>query len=121
MPIPYAYGMENRTIRVWCVPYVYGTYHTRTVPGEVLVLLPTSSNKLLAQWQGPNHVSCRVGEVDYEVYMPDKRKRKAVFHINMLKKWHSPEATCFWMAEDEGSDEEEFVPTGSVRVVRLQP
>ena len=81
-------------------------------PGEeVLVLLPTSSNKLLAQWQGPYHVLRRVGEVNYEVYMLDKRKRKVAFHINTLEKWNPPEATCFWMAEDEGSDEEEFVPT----------
>ena len=32
---------------------------------------------------------CRVVAVNYEVYMPDKRKRKAVYHINMLKKWHT--------------------------------
>jgi len=38
---------------------------------EVLVLLPTSSNKLLAQWQGPYRVLHRVGKVNYEVYMPD--------------------------------------------------
>ena len=28
MSIPYAYGTENRTVRVWYVPYAYGTYHT---------------------------------------------------------------------------------------------
>ena len=43
---------------------------------EVLVLLPTSSNKLLSQWQGPYRILCRVGKVDYEVLMPDKRKRR---------------------------------------------
>ena len=36
---------------------------------------------------------CRLGKVNYEVYMPDKRKRRTVFHVNMLKKWHPPEAT----------------------------
>ena len=41
---------------------------------EVLVLLPASSNKLLAQWQGPYCVLRRVGEVNYEVRMTDKRK-----------------------------------------------
>ena len=25
MSIPYAYGTENRTVRVWYVPYAYGT------------------------------------------------------------------------------------------------
>jgi len=37
------------------------------------VLLPTSSNKLLAQWQGPYRILRRVGKVDYEVLIPDKR------------------------------------------------
>ena len=54
---------------------------------EVLVLLPSSSNKLLAQWQGPYCILRSVGKVNYEVLMPDKRKRKKVFHVDMLKKW----------------------------------
>ena len=78
---------------------------------EVLVLLPTSSNKLLAQWQGPYRVLCIVGEVNYEVYMPDKWKRRAVFHINMLKKWYPPEAACYWIAEDDESDGEDVIPS----------
>ena len=41
---------------------------------QVLVLLPTSSNKLLAQWQGPYPVLRRVGGVNYQVDMYDKRK-----------------------------------------------
>ena len=82
------------------------------IPGEeVLVLLPTSTNKLLAQWQGPYRVLSRVSDVNYEVHMPDKRKRKAIYHINMLKKWHSPEDICFWMAEDENPIEEEDIPS----------
>ena len=28
---PYAYGTEKHTIRVWYVPYAYGTYRTRMV------------------------------------------------------------------------------------------
>ena len=31
MVIPYAYGIQNCTIRVWYIPYAYGMYHTRTV------------------------------------------------------------------------------------------
>ena len=55
-------------------------------PGEeVLLLLPTSSNKLLAQWQGPYWVTRKVGKVDYEIDMPNKRNRKKVFHMNILK------------------------------------
>ena len=77
---------------------------------EVLVLLPTSSNKLLAQWQGPYRILRRVGKVNYEVLMPNKRKRKNVFHVNMLKKWYPPVATSFGSVEQMDM-EEEFMPT----------
>ena len=36
---------------------------------EVLVLLPTTTNKLLAQWQGPYRVLCWIGKVDYVTCM----------------------------------------------------
>jgi len=44
--------------------------------------------------------------------MPDKRKRKKVFHINMLKKWFLPVASCIGATEDTEADEEEFVLAG---------
>ena len=44
--------------------------------------------------------------------MPDKRKRKKVFHINMLKKWFPPVVLCLGATEDIEADEEDFVPTG---------
>ena len=49
------------------------------------MLLPTTSNKLLAHWQGPYCVIRKVGKVNYEIVMPNKRKRRKVFHVNMLK------------------------------------
>ena len=55
-------------------------------PGDpVLVLLPTASSKLLAQWQGPYQVVRRMGKVNYLIDMHDRRKRKRVFHVNMLR------------------------------------
>ena len=70
-------------------------------PGEkVLVLLPTSTNKLLAQWQGPYTIQKRIGDVNYEVDMSDTRKRRRVFHVNMLKQWHdSPAQACFMVSD----------------------
>ena len=58
-------------------------------PGDlVLVLLPTSTNKLLAQWQGPYQIVTRMGKLNYMLDMHDRRKRQRVFHVNMLKGYH---------------------------------
>lgn len=57
-------------------------------PGQkVLLLLPTSSNKLLAKWQGPYTVVRKMGPVTYEIHHPDKGKAKQTYHINLLKEW----------------------------------
>jgi len=54
------------------------------VGSKVLVLLPTSTNKLLAQWKGPYVVTDKVSSVDYKVKLKGKEK---VYHVNMLKTW----------------------------------
>ena len=56
-------------------------------PGDmVLLLLPTSTSKLLAQWQGPYRVLKKVGSIDYQIEMPHRRKKRQIFHVNLLKK-----------------------------------
>ena len=55
------------------------------VGDPVLVLLPTTTDKLLAQWQGPYLVVKREGKVTYQIDMHNRRKRRRVFHVNMLK------------------------------------
>ena len=61
-------------------------------PGQqVLLLLPMTENKLLARWQGPYRITCKLGPVTYELEMPGKRKTRQVFHINLLKEWHERE------------------------------
>ena len=78
-------------------------------PGEeVLVLMPTTTNKLYAQWQGPYRILCRTGAVNYIIDMHDKQKRKRNFHINMLRKWHAPlSTTCFWTEEVQDEQDED--------------
>ena len=79
-------------------------------PGDqVLVLLPTSSHKLLAEWQGPYAVTKRVGKVDYEVRMTDRRKPNRVFHVNMLREWHSPSGTSCWAEEIPNGDDSDEI------------
>ncbi len=60
-------------------------------PGQkVLLLLPTSTNKLLMKWQGPYTVVCKMGPVTYEIHHPDKGKATQTYHINLLKEWKEP-------------------------------
>uniref|UniRef100_A0A6A7G2U0 Reverse transcriptase n=1 Tax=Hirondellea gigas TaxID=1518452 RepID=A0A6A7G2U0_9CRUS len=52
-------------------------------PGDkVLMLLPTSTNKLLAEWKGPFEIVRKLNKVDYIIRVGDKEKS---YHINMLK------------------------------------
>ncbi|XP_063586494.1 uncharacterized protein LOC134763893 [Penaeus indicus] len=52
---------------------------------EVLVLLPTSHNKLTMQWKGPYSVVRKHDNgVDYEVKINTKKR---LYHLNMLKKY----------------------------------
>ena len=57
-------------------------------PGDrVLLLLPSSTRKLEAAWQGPYTVIEKVGPVDYKLSMPKRRGKTNVFHVNMLRAW----------------------------------
>ena len=78
-------------------------------PGDpVLVLLPTATSKLLAQWQGPYQVVKRMGKVTYMVDMHDHRKRRRVFHVNMLKTFQIHRLTeSSYLATDGGGDDKD--------------
>ena len=54
-----------------------------SVGQEVLVLLPSASNKLLSSWLGPFPIT-KVFHPDYRVLVKGKEK---VFHANMLKRY----------------------------------
>ena len=56
------------------------------VHDKVLLLLPTSTNNLLAEWRGPYEIIDQVSPVDYTVKM--NKKTSKTFHINMIKKWY---------------------------------
>ncbi|KAI3366502.1 hypothetical protein L3Q82_000474 [Scortum barcoo] len=61
-------------------------------PGQqVLLLLPTAENKLLAKWQGPYTVLKKLSPTTYEIEMLERRNPKQTFHINLLKEWKTRE------------------------------
>ena len=83
----------------------------------MLVLLPTTTSKLTAKWQGPYCVKAKVTPVTYEIDMSNKKKRKHVFHVNMLKAWNTPTTMCL-MAEEVEAEEE--IPSWKVDVEEPQ-
>lgn len=66
-------AMENlqraqRSQKAW---YDHCSCQREYKPGQkVLLLLPSSANKVRAQWQGPYTISRRVGPVTYEISHP---------------------------------------------------
>ena len=92
-------------------------------PGDsVLVLLPTSTSKLRAQWQGPYEVKRRIGKLNYEVDMCDTQKRKRIFHVNMLRQWHRPSQASY-LAEEvvHQEDDDEDIPSWDGGESETQP
>lgn len=50
---------------------------------KVLLLLPSSSNKLLMGWEDPYKVLERVVDINYQIQVPGQGKH--LYHINLLK------------------------------------
>ena len=87
--------------------------HSRTRQfDKVLVLLPTSSNKLLASWSGPYSVTRRISPVNYDIEMSDRRRKKRIFHVNMLRQWHSLSALSLLAERD--SEESSYIEDNDV-------
>ena len=85
---------------------------------KVLLLLPTSSNKLMAEWKGPFEVVRRVNKVDYVVRVGEKER---MYHVNMLRPFHErvqneifssnlaeniEDETCFYDINEKLSEDE---------------
>ena len=65
------------------------------IPGDqVLLLLPDSTQKFKAQWQGPYRIKKRIGSVNYELEIPERNMTK-VFHCNLLKQWYPRTETSY--------------------------
>ena len=62
-----------------------------SVGDKCLVLLPTVTNKLLAQWKGPYEVQEKINDLNYLISVDGQPRR---FHINMLKQYFQRETTA---------------------------
>jgi len=81
----------------------------------VLILLPTSDNKLLMQWKGPFKVLERVDGLHYRIQVGRKQK---IFHANMLKQYFSADS-----GEPEDvldPTEQEEVPKDTTEAMKVQ-
>ena len=82
---------------------------------KVLLLLPTSDSGLLAKWQGPYKITKKTGPVTYELFLPDRRKKHQIFHVNLLKDWvDQPEHSRTLLARavvDEEELQEQYFPS----------
>ncbi|KAL3999724.1 growth arrest and DNA-damage-inducible protein [Sarotherodon galilaeus] len=85
------------------------------LPGQkVLLLLPTSDNKLLTKWHGPYEIVRQVSKVTYELNMPERVKKYQTFHVNLLKEFHSRQEPVHQLLVRSVKDEEvteKFFPT----------
>ena len=93
----------------------YYDLHSRDRTFEIgsrcLVLLPSESSKLMAEWKGPYKVIEKISPVDYKINMHDKRKKHVVFHVNMLRPYHERDdnpVLCVVLQNDENENNEDF-------------
>ena len=76
------------------------------------MLLPTTSSKLTVRWQGPYEILRSIGKVNYLVNLHDRHKSKRVFHVNMLREWHAPTSTNYFIEEaTDDTDLEDVMPS----------
>lgn len=76
----------------------------------VLILLPTSTNKLMAKWKGPFPVVDKLRTTTYKVRTGSDACGTKVFHINMMSRWESPSAVCL-LEETAQTHEGDDIPS----------
>jgi hypothetical protein len=84
------------------------------VGDKVLVLRPTSNNKLLMHLQGPFEISQKVSDFDYKVIVKGKEK---VYHANLLKKYVTRES--HEGPDNTGGKSDEVEKVGILEVVSV--
>ena len=66
------------------------------VGDQVLVLLPSPRNPLKASFSGPWLIEEKVSEVNYWVSTPERRRKRQLCHVNMLKPYFPRNESKLW-------------------------
>ena len=76
---------SQQSMKEW---YDRNTEERTFQPGDkVLALLPIAGSPLQVRYFGPYVVEKQCGNLDYILLTPDKRKKKQLCHVNMLKRY----------------------------------
>ena len=94
---------------------------TFTVGDLVLVMLPSSTNRLLVKWTGPYAVEEVLSSAAYKVAIPLARKKLRTFHVNVLSRWESPSAVCLLSMEEINNAEPDFPSWRVENTVDIKP
>ena len=85
------------------------------VGDKVLVLLPTSSNKLLMHWRGPYTITKQVAGNNYKINTKNKFK---TYHANMLKPYFARSESS---AKDDNPEDNMPVVTATATIEEEEP
>ena len=80
------------------------THRELNVGDKAIVLQPTSGNKLMAHWRGPYEVLRKCSSNNYELLIG---KRRAILHINSLRRYNERESSSSSMTVNVIIDEDE--------------
>ena len=98
-----------------------GRDRTFTVGDLVLVMLPSSTNRLLAKWTGPYAVEEVLSSTMYKVAIPHARKNHRTFHVNMLSRWESPSAIFLLSVGEINNAEPDFPSWRVENIADIKP
>ena len=81
-------------------------------PGDkVLVLLPTSTSKLMKEWQGPFSITRKVGKVTYEIRHAKQTKTPLNFPRKHASRMALPHCTLLLVSTEDPDDDDGDIDT----------
>lgn len=75
----------------------------------VLLLKPSVGSKLQARWKGPYTIVRRLYPTTYQVKKDRLASKTYTYHVNLLQRYHTPDAVCLMTSEMAGGPQE--IPT----------